>query len=61
LEGSGITRANGREIIVTYPGAYELISHPQSTKGELHLELDEGVRCHAICFTPGLAPGHRAG
>jgi hypothetical protein len=55
LEGSGVARANGREIVVVHPGAYELLSHPHSTAGELNLELDGGVRCHAVCFTPGLA------
>jgi hypothetical protein len=60
LEGSGVARANGREIVVTHPGAYELISHPHSTTGELELALDHGVSCRAVCFTPGLAPDHRA-
>ena len=55
LEGQGSVTANGRTIAVTHPGAYELISHPRSTAGELELEVGEGVRCHAVCFTPGLA------
>jgi hypothetical protein len=47
--------ANGRTIAVDGPGAYELISHPRSTAGELELTVGEGVRCYAVCFTPGLA------
>ena len=62
LEGSGTVTVNGRAIAVDHPGAYELISHPASTTGELRLELGAGVTCHATCFTPGLAPSrHPAG
>jgi hypothetical protein len=59
LEGRGEVGANRRRVEVAHPGAYELISHPQSTSGELELVLDPGVRCHATCFTPGLAPSLR--
>ena len=55
LDGSGTVTANGRVIEVTYPGAYELIAHERSASGTLELELGAGVRCHAVCFTPGLA------
>jgi hypothetical protein len=55
LEGDGSVTANGRTIEVDHPGAYELISHPRSTAGELVLEVSDGVTCHAVCFTPGLA------
>jgi hypothetical protein len=55
LDGSGATRVNGRALAVEHPGCYELISHRRSTAGELELELANGVRCHAVCFTPGLA------
>jgi hypothetical protein len=55
LAGDGAVIANGRRVEVTYPGAYELISHPSSTAGELELELEGDVECHAVCFTPGLA------
>lgn len=54
LEGSGTVTANGRTVAVDHPGAYELLSHPRSTAGELALELSAGVTCHAVCFTPGL-------
>jgi hypothetical protein len=61
LDGSGTITVDGRSLTIDHPGAYELIAHPQSTTGELRLEVGAGVRCHAVCFTPGLAaPGHRA-
>ncbi len=55
LEGEGAVTANERAIAVDHPGAYELIAHPVSTAGELDLEVGDGVTCHAVCFTPGLA------
>lgn len=55
LDGTGTVTANGREIAVSCPGCYELVSYPRSTEGTLALELGEGVVCHAVCFTPGLA------
>ncbi len=55
LEGSGSATANGRELAVEHPGAYELVAHPRSTRGELELAISDGVTCHAVCFTPGLA------
>jgi hypothetical protein len=56
LDGAGSVHANGRELVVDHPGAYELISHPYSTAATLELEVGDGVRCHAVCFTPGLSP-----
>jgi hypothetical protein len=55
LDGAGTVRVNGRELRVDGPGAYELVSHPVSTEGELELTVGDGVRCHAVCFTPGRA------
>lgn len=55
LDGTGRVSASGRTLQVDGPGCYELISHEQSTEGELELEIPEGVLCHAVCFTPGLA------
>jgi hypothetical protein len=55
LEGAGTVTANGRELAISEPGCYELVSHPRSTEGILALELGPGVVCHAVCFTPGLA------
>jgi hypothetical protein len=55
LEGNGTATANGRPVAVEHPGCYELIAHERSTAGELALEVGDGVTCHAVCFTPGLA------
>jgi len=55
LDGRGTVTANGRTLAVEHPGCYELVAHELSTVGELALELSDGVRCHAVCFTPGLA------
>jgi hypothetical protein len=51
----GVALANGREIVVEHPGAYLLARHERHARGELLLELGAGVRCDAVCFTPGLA------
>jgi hypothetical protein len=61
LDGVGSATANGVELAVDGPGCYRLISHPHSTAGRLELSVSEGVRCHAVCFTPGLAPQGQAG
>jgi hypothetical protein len=55
LDGRGSVSANGSSFTVEHPGCYELISHPRSTAGELELAVGQGVVCHAVCFTPGLA------
>lgn len=55
LDGAGAVSVNGEVLELTHPGCYELISHPRSTTGELELRLGPGVRCHAVCFTPGLS------
>jgi hypothetical protein len=60
LEGDGTVTANGQTTPVDHPGAYELVSHPVSTAGVLTLEVSDGVTCHAVCFTPGLAGPDRA-
>jgi thiol-disulfide isomerase/thioredoxin len=60
LDGRGTATVNGRVVAVDGPGCYELLSHERSTAGELRLELSDGVRCHAVCFTPGVesSAGH---
>jgi hypothetical protein len=55
LDGRGVVEVAGRTIAVDHPGAYELIVHERSTTAELALEIGDGVTCHAVCFTPGLA------
>ncbi|MGH2871928.1 MAG: redoxin domain-containing protein [Solirubrobacteraceae bacterium] len=55
LDGEGTATADGRRIPVDHPGAYELVSHSRSTVAQLSLSMSDGVTCHAVCFTPGLA------
>jgi AhpC/TSA family len=55
VDGEGSVSANGHTVVVDHPGCYELISHERSTRGELALGIGSGVRCHATCFSPGLA------
>jgi hypothetical protein len=55
LDGDGVVTVGGRSLTVDHPGAYELISHERSTAGVLELSIGDGVRCLAVCFTPGLA------
>jgi hypothetical protein len=55
LDGHGSVDANGRRVIVEDPGCYELVAHARSTSGRIELRVGCGVRCHAVCFTPGLA------
>ncbi|HYM45044.1 MAG TPA: DipZ protein [Solirubrobacteraceae bacterium] len=55
---SGVAAGAGNgasELTVTHPGAYRLIEHDRHTAGVLELEIGPGVRCHATCFTPGVA------
>ncbi|HWY17222.1 MAG TPA: DipZ protein [Solirubrobacteraceae bacterium] len=55
LDGTGLVRANGTEHRVSHPGAYPLIEHERHAAGVIELEIGPGVRCHATCFTPGVA------
>jgi hypothetical protein len=61
LEGSGTLRASSDtqagtlEVLVDHAGAYQLLEHERHTSGVLELEVGPGVRCHATCFTPGVA------
>jgi thiol-disulfide isomerase/thioredoxin len=54
LDGAGSVRVGGEELAVEHAGCYPLIEHEHHTAGVLELELDEGVTCHAVCFTPGV-------
>ncbi len=47
--------ANGRELLVDHPGAYQLIEHERATAGSLELRIGAGVQCYGVCFTPGVA------
>ncbi len=55
LDGEGAVEINGSRLEVDHPGCYQLVSHPRSSAGELALRVGPGVRCHAVCFTPGRA------
>jgi hypothetical protein len=56
LSGAGTVTANGRATAVDHPGAYALVEHERHTAAVLDLEVGDGVTCHAVAFTPGLAP-----
>jgi hypothetical protein len=55
LDGEGTLGVNGQQLTIKHPGCYPLIEHPHHIKGTLELKLGEGITCHAICFSPGLA------
>jgi hypothetical protein len=57
LEGEGAIKVNGEVRAVTFTGAHVLLDHGRHEHGVLELEVGDGVTCHAVCFTPGLAPG----
>lgn len=57
LEGRGTIHVNGQPRAVGYTGAHLLVEHAHHQRGVLDLDVGDGVRCHAVCFTPGLAPG----
>jgi thiol-disulfide isomerase/thioredoxin len=58
LDGRGTVTVNGREVVVTHPGAYLLLDHPHHVAGVLDLRIGDGVWCLATCFTPGVVlPG----
>ena len=54
VEGEGVVRVNGTELIVTEPGCFPALEHARHTVGELAIEVGEGVMVHATCFTPGV-------
>ncbi len=55
LDGRGEATANGRRIAVDHAGAYPLVEHDRHTAGKLDLRVGDGVTCHAVCFTAGIA------
>jgi thiol-disulfide isomerase/thioredoxin len=56
LDGRGEIVVNGAAIRVDHPGAYPVVEHPHHTAAVLDLAIGAGVTCHAVCFTPGVAP-----
>ncbi|MCW3003076.1 MAG: DipZ protein [Conexibacter sp.] len=57
LEGDGTIVVNGKERAVDFSGAHLLVDHGAHEAAVLELEVGAGITCHAVCFTPGLAPG----
>ncbi len=55
LDGSGVLSVNGEDVVISGPGAYPLIEHERHTRGVVEIAPEDGVRCLATCFTPGLA------
>jgi thiol-disulfide isomerase/thioredoxin len=61
LDGSGTLEfasepgAARTRVTVAHAGAYALVEHERHTAGAIDISTTEGVRCHATCFTPGLA------
>jgi len=55
LEGRGEIVVNGTPMAIDHPGAYPIVEHGHHTAGVLDLAIGEGVVCHAVCFSPGLA------
>lgn len=56
LEGAGTITVNGEERAVDGSGCHPLVEHERHTQAVLELEVGDGLTCHAVCFTPGLAP-----
>jgi hypothetical protein len=54
-DGRGRLLVNGAPVEVSHPGAYPVIEHDRHTAARIELEVGEGVRCLATCFTPGVA------
>jgi len=54
LSGAGAVGVNGHAYTVAWAGCHLLVDHGRHTRAMLDLEVDEGVTCHAICFTPGV-------
>jgi thiol-disulfide isomerase/thioredoxin len=55
LSGNGTVEANGEPVAVEHPGCHRLIEHERHTEGVLDLRVGDGVTCHAVQFTAGLA------
>jgi hypothetical protein len=49
-----VVRANGRTVAVPHSGCFALVEHERHETGVLELEVGDGVRCHAVQFTPGV-------
>jgi hypothetical protein len=52
LGGAGTARCNGRVLEIVHPGVHTALEHARHTRGELDVEIGEGLACYATCFTP---------
>lgn len=48
-------RVDGAELAVSHAGCHLLVEHERHSAGVLELEVGDGVVCHAVQFTAGLA------
>jgi hypothetical protein len=48
-------RANGTEIAVAHSGCHPLVEDSRQTTAELELRIGDGVACHGVQLTPGVA------
>jgi mannose-6-phosphate isomerase-like protein (cupin superfamily) len=55
LEGSGTLLVNGAEHNVAASGSKLIVAHERSTAASLELKTTDGLQCHSVCFSPGLA------
>jgi hypothetical protein len=60
LDGTGELTVDGRAVAISKPGCHPLLEHGVHTEGVLELEVGDGLECLMTCFTPGVAPAHRA-
>lgn len=56
LEGTGTLEFNGERRAVSSSGPELLAAHETHTHGVLELSAGPGLTCHAVCFSPGVAP-----
>lgn len=55
LEGTGTLTVNGEPREIRRSGPVLVAASERSAKGSLDLEVSDGLTCHAVCFSPGLA------
>lgn len=55
VDGTGTLHVNGREYTIDGPGPLLIVDHGEHTAARLELACGDGVSCHAVCFSPGLA------
>jgi len=56
LEGAGTLTVNGEQRTISATASELLVDSDQSEQATLELEVGDGLVCHAVCFSPGLAP-----